>query len=137
MRHLLKDRVGKRGRFCAAFGHRSSRSNQFGTVATAIFFDVRDEAGTQVTDHAWFLWSRQMDALKLKPGDRVTFYATVATYTKDDPTVGDWDVREWGPRPRITDYRLSHHSNMRLVNGGEPESLGPLFDSTSEAARVL
>jgi hypothetical protein len=111
MREALKDRVGRRGEFTAQFKRRGVAASGWGIKVTMLFIDVRDEAGTVVADHIWFKMGKQMDELKLEPGDRIRFMATVDTYqkrNKDDA----WDDDE--PR-HVTDFRLVHPSNVRRM----------------------
>jgi len=65
MRDELAKRVGKRGPFSATFVRTGISSNFWGKKVTVLLRDVRDEAGTQVADHLWFIQGDQMRELKL------------------------------------------------------------------------
>lgn len=82
MREVLAQRAGLRGRFSATFERPGSRTSHGYDKPMFLFLDVRDENGTEVTDHIWFDKAKIWDALALKPGDRVQFEARVATYWK-------------------------------------------------------
>lgn len=123
MREELAHRNGRRGEFRAVLKRTGGKRNSHGYyVKTALFVDVRDEANTLVADHLWFNWGKQMDGLKLQPGDRVRFTATVATYHKLNRD-RDWDDDE---SRYVVDYRLMFPRSMRVL-GRDAESL-PLFD---------
>ncbi len=124
MREELKDRVGRRGSFTATFKRTGIRKNSFGVAVTVLFIDLRDEAGTLVTDHLWFLRGKQMDELKLQPGERISFEATVTSYYKRAPRDGadypDWD----DDAGRVEkDYKLIYPTRMKRV--GEQGSCKP------------
>jgi hypothetical protein len=129
MREELAKRLGLRGEFRATFHRRGISRNYWGVRQTALFIDVRDEAGVQVTDHLWFFWGKQMGALNLQPGDRVRFVATVTTYTKRDRASDyefGWEEDEL--RRFVTDYKLIYPSNMRLL--GASQGTLPLFEAS-------
>ena len=129
MREELKKRVGKRGEFHATFHRTGVRRTDWGVSITALLVDVRDEAGTQVCDHLWFLMGKQMQALGLCPGDRVRFVATVASYRKRDKDFDPFDDHD--ARRCVTDYRLIYPSNMRKLSAPPERSL-PLFEQPQE-----
>jgi hypothetical protein len=100
-------------------------------VATALFVDVRDEAGTLVTDHLWFTVGMQIAALDLHPRESIEFEARVTQY---------WKGRVGGDRysdflQREKDYRLSYPTNFRKLStpaqGHGTKSL-PLFAEQEE-----
>lgn len=117
MREALKDRVGKRGEFHAQFKRRGSVNSDWGVKVTMLFVDIRDEAGTLVADHIWVKMGKQMEELHLQGGERVRFMATVDRYQKRDK---DREGEDDGPR-HVTDYRLTHPSNIRRVGAVQEE----------------
>ena len=124
MREQLKDRIGLRGEFHATFQRTGIRKTQWGVNVTALFTNVCDERGAQVSDHLWFMFGARMQQLHLKLGDEVRFVATVAPYLKHNPEFDGFE--EDGPF-RVTDYRLIYPSNMRKLGEATARAL-PLFD---------
>lgn len=127
MRDELAKRLGTRGPFSATFVRTGISNSDWGKKVTMLFRDVRDEAGTQVTDHLWFLQGKQARELRLKPGERVNFVATVGRYTKRNPD-RDFDPDE---PCRVRDYRLIYPSNMRR-QGEKDFREWPLFAGEQE-----
>lgn len=98
MREELAKRSGLRGRFTATYTGRRERSSAGHIVVMCLFVDVRDELGTEVTDHVHFTLGKWNE--DLQPGDTVSFEARVSPYWK-------------GYIHRTRDYRLSHPTNVR------------------------
>src|SRR5258708_4401916 len=101
MRTKLKATVGKRARY---FG----RVERFGTKTsygylkkTLLRCDVKDEAGTLITEHLWFNLTQGFEDAALKIGDRVSFWARSAPYLK-----GYFDEGQ------TVDYKLSHPTKI-------------------------
>lgn len=124
MRDELAKRVGKRGPFSATFERTGVKDTRFGREVTMLFRDVRDEAGTVVTDHVWFIQGKQARELKLRKGERVQFEATVAPYMKRNPEFeyGDEDSGAY----KVRDYRLIYPAKMRR-EGEKDWRQAPLF----------
>jgi hypothetical protein len=67
VREFLKEREGKRGRFSGTVKRLGSKPAYRGApLPTLLLVDVRDEAGTLVTDHLWFTVRKQMMERNLK-----------------------------------------------------------------------
>lgn len=122
MRKELAKRVGRRGRFSATFERTGVHKDQWGTKVTMLFLDVRDEAGTVVADHIWFVQGKQSRELKLRKGERVKFLATVAPYRKRNPEREFDDEASY----KVLDYRLTYPSNLCRLSDQSYQSL-PLF----------
>jgi hypothetical protein len=127
MREELAQREGLRGRFTAVFARRGKKRGFDGRapVPTALFVDVRDEAGQLVADHLWFTVGVQIAALDLQPRDAVGFEARVTQYWKGRVS-GRYDDTDWQPQEK--DYRLSWPTGFRKLSTSGPETKSlPLF----------
>jgi hypothetical protein len=126
MRQELKAREGKRGRFSgtvARFGQKPAYKGP--PIVTMLLRDVRDEQGTQVTDHLWFTVRKQLKELNAQPGDKIEFEARVRPYRK-----GYRGRREDEDLPSPSfDYGLSHGTRFKKVGSMPAELVGlPLFE---------
>jgi hypothetical protein len=112
MRAELQKRDGLRGRFSATFVRFGAKKAYKGPpIKTALFRDVRDEAGNQVTDHVWMVVGKQLEELALAEGDRIQFEARVASYVK-----GYRGRREDDDLPtQALDYKLSRPTHLRKL----------------------
>jgi hypothetical protein len=82
MRERLTKLDGQRLRFEATFARFGEKTFKHHVKVTALFVNVTNSLGVEVTDHLWFTVGKRMAALDLKPGDRVSFKATVGKYRK-------------------------------------------------------
>ncbi len=101
-----------RGRF-ERFGHRTSSGY---VKRMALLVEVTDSRGREMCDHVWLNLTKQVEALDLKPGDRIEFDARVRPYVK-----GYYDDRR-------RDYRLSNPTNFVKLGAHDAEGRGLLFD---------
>jgi hypothetical protein len=127
-REVLGQREGKRGRFTATVKRFGSKPAYKGPpIVTLLLVDVRDEAGTQVTDHLWFTVRKQLKELDAQPGDQIEFTARVTPYVK-----GYRGRREDFDLPPVSmDYRLSHPTQFKKVGSMPVDVVGlPLFQGT-------
>jgi hypothetical protein len=127
MREALKERNGKRGRFYGTVKRFGSKPAYKGPpIVTLLLAVVRDEAGTQVTDHLWFVVRKQLKDLNLKPGDKIEFTARVKEYVKG--YLGRRELDDATP-PSI-DYKLSHPASVKKVGSMHADVVGlPLFQT--------
>jgi hypothetical protein len=128
MREVLQDREGKRGRFTATVKRFGSKPAYRGpNLITLLLVDVRDEAGTVVTDHLWSVVRKQLKELSLQPGDKIEFTARVKSYVK-----GYRGRREDYDLPSVSvDYKLSHGTQFKKVGSMPADVVGlPLFQGT-------
>jgi hypothetical protein len=128
MREALKEREGKRGRFTGTVKRFGTKPAYKGPpIITLLLIDVRDEAGTEVTDHIWFVVRKQLKELDPQPGDRIEFVARVKTYVK-----GYRGRREDYDLPPVSmDYKLSHGTQFKKVGSMPVDVVGlPLFQGT-------
>jgi hypothetical protein len=123
VREELAKRDGLRGRFFATFVRFGTKTAYRGApIKTCLLRDVKDEAGTIVTDHLWMVCGIQLERLEMKPGDIIYFMARVSVYTK-----GYRGRREDDDLPPLEqDYRLSFPTNMQKKST-TPEITGDLF----------
>lgn len=128
MRNELQKREGRRGTFTALFLRFGQKAAYKGApIVTALFVDVRDDAGQLVTDHLWFKVGRQFAALRMEAGDKVQFEARVASYVKGyRGRRDDWD-EEGGIS---VDYCLKFPTRVRLLRAAGEPSL-PLFQEAN------
>jgi hypothetical protein len=127
VRAELQKREGLRGRFSATFVRFGTKKAYKGPpIKTALFRDVRDEAGNQATGHVWMVVGKQLEELGLAAGDHIQFEARVASYVK-----GYRGRREDDDLPAVaTDYKLSHPTQFRKLGASAiGQVLFPLFDS--------
>jgi hypothetical protein len=112
VREKLKEREGKRGRFTGTvklFGKKPAYKGP--ALDTLLLVDVRDEAGTEVTDHLWFVVRKQLKELNLQTGDKIEFTARVKPYVKGyRGRRDDYDLP-----PVSVDYKLSHGTQFKKV----------------------
>ena len=128
MREGLKEREGKRGRFTGTVKRFGTKPAYRGPdIVTLLLVVVRDEAGTEVTDHAWFVVRKQLQELNAQPGDKIEFVARVKTYVKGyRGRRGDYDLP-----PVSIDYKLSHGTQFKKVGSMPVDVVGlPLFQGT-------
>jgi hypothetical protein len=125
VREFLKEREGKRGRFSGTVKRLGSKPAYRGApLPTLLLVDVRDEAGTLVTDHLWFTVRKQMKELNLQPGDKIEFTARVKPYVKGYRGRREDDYLP----PMSVDYKLSHGTKFKKVGSIPVETIGlPLF----------
>lgn len=130
MREELKSREGKRGKFSgtvARFGQKAAYKGA--PIVTVLLRDVRDEQGTQVTDHLWFTVRKQLRELGLAPGDKVEFMARVMPYLKGYRGRREDDDL---PAPGI-DYGLRNPTQIKKVGSMPAELVGlPLFQTSGK-----
>ncbi len=81
----------------------------------ALLLDVTDARGNEMCDHLWLNLTKQIEALRLRPGDRIEFDARVRPYVK-----GYYDNRR-------RDYRLSHPTNFMKLGLYDESGAGVLF----------
>jgi hypothetical protein len=125
MRETLKERDGKRGRFTGTVKRFGSKPAYRGpALVTMLLVGVRDESGTEVTDHLWFVVRKQLKELDPQPGDTIEFTATVKQYIK-----GYRGRREDYDLPPVSlDYKLSHPAKFKKVGSMPVDVVGlPLF----------
>ncbi len=128
MREALQERQGKRGRFSGTVKRFGTKPAYRGPAqVTLLLVDVRDEQGTEVTDHIWFVVRKQLKELNLQAGDKIEFTARVKPYTKGYRGSRD-RYDEFDDRPGVsTDYKLSHGTQFKKV-GRPVDVVGlPLF----------
>jgi len=120
MRHTLKSLEGTRTIFygtVAQFGMKRGYTGQ--DLPTLMLKDVKDSAGTIVSDHLWFTIGKQLATLQLQVGDVITFHARVTAYEK-----GYKGYREDVYKPIEVDYRLSNPTNItKVTTAGESNIL--------------
>lgn len=125
MREALQERQGKRGRFSGTvkrFGKKSAYKGP--DLVTLLLVDIRDESGTEVTDHLWFIVRKQLKALDPQPGDKIEFVTRVAPYRKGYRGRRELDD---APEPSV-DYKLSHGTKFKKVGSMPVDVIGlPLF----------
>jgi len=125
MREVLQSRNGKRGRFSGtvkSFGKKKAYRGP--DLVTLLLVDIRDEQGTEVADHLWFVVRKQLKALDLQPGDKIEFTARVKPYIKGYRGRRDLD----DAAPVSTDYKLSHGTQFKKVGSMPVDVVGlPLF----------
>jgi hypothetical protein len=130
VREELKQRDGKRGRFTGTVKRFGKKPAYKGApLDTLLLVDLRDEAGTEVTDHLWFVVRKQLKELNLQPGDKIEFTARVTTYIKGyrGRREDDWDRHT----AVSVDYRLSHPTQFKKVGNIPVDVIGlPLFQGT-------
>jgi hypothetical protein len=126
MREELKAREGKRGKFFGTVARFGSKPAYKGPpIVTMLLRDVRDEHGTRVTDHLWFVVRKQLIELNPQPGDKLEFDARVKSYAKGYRGRREDDDL---PPPSV-DYKLSHGTHFRKVGSMPAELVGlPLFE---------
>lgn len=105
---------GQRAVYRATFSRFDGRTSHGYFVPTALFVNVRNVHGHEVCDHIWMRKGKQIDDLKLAPGDVIEFRATSKPY---------WS----GYIDRHLNYGLKNPTNM--VKLGEERTIGdlPLF----------
>jgi hypothetical protein len=124
MREALQEREGKRGRFTGTVKRFGKKPAYRGPdLDTLLLVDVRDEAGTEVTDHLWFVVRKQLKELNLQPGDKIEFAARVKPYLKGYRGTRDDDA------PLVSvDYKLSNGTQFKKVGSIPVDVVGlPLF----------
>lgn len=131
LREELKSREGKRGKFSGTVYRFGSKPAYKGApMVTVLLRDVRDEQGTQVTDHLWFTVRKQLRELGLEPGDRVEFMARVMPYHKGYR--GRREDDDERPSPGI-DYGLRNPTQIKKVGSMPAELVGlPLFQTSGK-----
>ena len=112
MRKELKPLQDLRGQFTGTFVRIGTKSSYGYLKHTLLLKDVTDKAGKVVTDHLWFNLTKGFAALGLTPGDVVQFEARVRPYEK-----GYRGYRDDVDKPIETDYKLSHPTRLRKVEG--------------------
>jgi hypothetical protein len=109
MREVLAQRAGIRARYTARFERFGQKTAFRGPPKTTILVkDVKDAQGELVTDHLWLNLTNDFAKLGLRAGDRIAFDARSVEYEKGRK----------GPlaeAPTETDYKLSHPSNIELL----------------------
>jgi hypothetical protein len=132
MRKQLKERIGRRGHFRATFRRFGTRPAFKGPERhTALFINVKDEAGDIVADHIWFTVGSQLSELELQPGDEIFFVARVTKYWKRNREAAfDPDAPE-----RIQDYHLSNPSKMQKLSVQVTHPM-PLFDAQATSTEA-
>lgn len=125
MREALQQRHGKRGQFSGTVQRFGSKPAYRGpNLVTLLLVDVRDEAGTEVADHLWFVVRKQLKSLNLQPGDKIEFTARVKEYVKGYRGRREMD----DAAPLSLDYKLSHGTQFKKVGSMPPDVVGlPLF----------
>ncbi len=98
--------------FTGTFIRFGEKSGYRGPVATVLLKDVRDESGKRLTGHLWFNLTKGFGALDMEEGDTIEFRARVKQYTK-----GYNGRREDVYVPIATDYKLSHPTKIRKIEG--------------------
>ena len=84
MRSELKKIEGQKQKFRGTLERFGTKSNwKTGKLErTVLLSDVTNYAGNIITDHLWFNYTKKLEALKLKEGDRIQFYGIVKPYIK-------------------------------------------------------
>ena len=84
MRSELKKVVGQKQKFRGIFERYGTKSNWYtGKIErTVLVKDVTNYAGKMITNHLWFNYTKKLEVLKLKEGDRIQFYGIVKPYIK-------------------------------------------------------
>jgi len=119
MREQLQKIDGARATFRATFKRFGSKTALKGPpIVTLLFVDVVDLHGRQMCDHIWFTMTKGFEALKLMGGELVQFDGRVREYEKGYKGRRDDDFDDCAPIS--TDYKLSHPTNIRLVNAAKP-----------------
>lgn len=116
MRKILAKRDQIRSTFTGRFERYGTKSGYHGYVTrTVLLRDIKDVDGKRVTDHLWFNFTKQIEALgELKPGTIVQFNARVKPYEK-----GYVNRRE-GIDERQTDYKLNYPTKVTIrIKRGE------------------
>ena len=84
MAERLAECEGRRMKFTAKFVRWGVRTGYQGApLTTALFCEVHDQAKECMLEQVWFAVGRQIQALRLQRGDRVSFTARVVRYRKD------------------------------------------------------
>jgi hypothetical protein len=113
MRKGLAAQQGARKKFKAVFSKIGKKKNFNGysedTILLARITDV--ETNTVVADHVWFTYTVSFEKAFLKEGDSLEFEARVKEYRKG------YVNRELKINQRTTDFKLSHPTKIRKVEG--------------------
>jgi hypothetical protein len=114
--------LGQRRRFYATFSHYGTRTVRIHglrwgeswsrQMATLLFVDLKNEFGRELCDHLWFTQNGQFEPLALKPGDLVSFLATVTKYWKRDQYSDEYN--------RVQDFKLAFPRNVTIL-GNQPQ----------------
>jgi hypothetical protein len=113
MRHELKKQEGERKKFLAIFVKFGRKINYRGHSEETILLEhiVDVDSQKEVADHLWFTYSKSFQQVSLTPGVQIEFEARVKQYNKG------YINRRYKINNKATDYKLSHPTKIRLVNG--------------------
>ena len=80
-------------------------------IPTVCLINISDATGLIKCEHIWLTVGKQLQALRLMPGQSIAFDARVTKYQKGYRGHRD-DVFD---RPVQTDYRLSNHTRVSVL----------------------
>lgn len=120
MRKKLKSKNNSREQFTGIFVRSGTKKGWRGSIEwTLLFKDITDADGNIVCDHLWFNYTKGFRDMEneqgdMEEGDVVSFHARVKRYSK-----GYCGRRLDVYKPFETDYKLSHPTKIKKVEGSD------------------
>lgn len=104
---------GERIRFEGVFERRGTKTGWKEPEPTIMLAEITEsETGKIVADHLWFNFTEGFKKADLALGDKVTFFARVASYEKG---YKGYDLERAYASPRQTDYHLARPTKVEKV----------------------
>jgi hypothetical protein len=111
VRRALATQDGERKKFQATFVKLGKKRNYLGfSDETILFRDIIDlEQNKIVTEHVWFTYTKNFQAIPLEEGMQIVFEARIKKYIKG------YKNTKYKVDQRRVDYKLSHPTKISRV----------------------
>ena len=113
MRANLKPFVETRSKFYGTFEKFGLKSAFKGPpISTLLFLNITGPSGNILADHLWLNMTKEFEKLKLKKGDKCSFFAKASVYKRGYRGT-QWEILLDSNGPS-TDFRLSRPTKIKI-----------------------